>query len=80
MAEAAVTNVTNQLIDSIWRQIGYVWNYSSNIQGLKAKVEKLEAEKGSVLRQVNEARDEGEKIEEIVEIWLKSADEAIEAA
>ena len=80
MADAVVGNVTNQLVDSIWRQIGYVWNYSSNLQGLKAKVDRLKAEKESVLRQLNEARDRGEEIEEIVQIWLTSADEALEAA
>ena len=81
IGEAAVTNLTNRLVDSIWRQIEYVWNYRSNLQGLKAKVNRLKAEKVSVLRQVKEARDRGdEEIEEIVEMWLTSANEAIEAA
>ncbi|EEF49757.1 phosphoprotein phosphatase, putative [Ricinus communis] len=77
VGEAVVSKVTDQLVDSIWRQIGYIWNYSSNIQGLKSKVEKLKAEKVSVMHRVEEAIAKGEEIEEIVSKWLTSADEAM---
>ncbi|XP_065876074.1 disease resistance protein At4g27190-like [Euphorbia lathyris] len=80
LAGAVVDRVTNEAIDSVWRQIGYIWNYKSNIQELEQQLLKLKAEKQSMLHSVDEARRNGEEIEDTATLWLKSADDAIEAA
>ncbi|XP_065856411.1 uncharacterized protein [Euphorbia lathyris] len=79
-ANAAATKVSNEAIDSVWRQIGYIWNYKSNIEDLEHQLVKLKAERQSMLNSMDEARRNGEEIEDTATIWLKSADDAIEAA
>ncbi|XP_065852968.1 uncharacterized protein [Euphorbia lathyris] len=80
LAGAAASKVANEAVDSVWRQIGYIWNYKTNIDDFQQQLLKLKAERQNMLHSVDEARRNGEEIEDTTTIWLKSADDAIEAA
>ncbi|KAJ9159368.1 hypothetical protein P3X46_024877 [Hevea brasiliensis] len=80
VVDSVVSKITEPLVDSIWRQISYIWNYYNNIQSLKDQVEKLKGERESVQHSVDEARRNGEEIENIINKWMATVDEAIEVA
>ncbi|XP_065854644.1 uncharacterized protein [Euphorbia lathyris] len=80
LADAVVGKVANEAVDSVWRHIGYIWNYKTNIDDLQHQLLKLKAERQSMLNSVDEAKRNGEEIEDTATIWLKSADKAIIAA
>ncbi|XP_037496093.1 probable disease resistance protein At4g27220 [Jatropha curcas] len=75
-----VTKVTEPLIDSVLRQIGYIWNYRDNLQSLRAQVQKLKGEMQVLEHKMENARQKGEQIEDLVKSWLKDANEKIEAS
>ncbi|XP_065852361.1 uncharacterized protein [Euphorbia lathyris] len=80
IGEAIVSRVTDEAIDSVWRQIRYVWNYKSNIEDLKEQLNKLKNERQSLQHSVDEAKRNGELIEDVVTNWFQSADDAIDVA
>ncbi|KDP23578.1 hypothetical protein JCGZ_23411 [Jatropha curcas] len=75
-----VTKVTEPLVDSVLRQIGYIWNYQDNLQSLRAQVQNLKGEMQVLKHDMENARQKGEQIEDVVKNWLKDANEKIEAS
>ncbi|XP_058000519.1 probable disease resistance protein At4g27220 isoform X2 [Hevea brasiliensis] len=70
------SKLAEYLFSPIGRQIGYVFNHKSNIQELKVQSDKLQGERQSVQHRVDEAKRHGEEIEDMVDKWLKSVDDA----
>ncbi|KAH9752711.1 Disease resistance protein [Citrus sinensis] len=62
------------------RQLGYLRNYKTNFENLRAKFDELKDESRSIQHRVSEAERKGEKIEEKVEKWLVSANDIIDRA
>ncbi|KAH9754182.1 putative disease resistance protein [Citrus sinensis] len=82
MAEIILTvvvEVVKCLAPPAYREISYLREskYTSNLQNLKTEVDNLKYERESLLRQVNEAELNGEKIYENVENWLAGANNVI---
>ncbi|XP_021911830.1 probable disease resistance protein At1g61190 [Carica papaya] len=79
-----VTAFTSVILDHsvapIGRQIGYVFNYKSNLQSLKKQLQKLKDERDMVQHSVDDATRKGEEIEAAVARWMKYADKIIEDA
>ncbi|KAJ6996130.1 disease resistance protein [Populus alba x Populus x berolinensis] len=73
-----VAKVAELLVVPIKRQIGYVLDCNTNIQNLKNEVEKLTEAKTRVIHSIEEARRNGEEIEDDVENWLRSVHGVIE--
>ncbi|KDP23576.1 hypothetical protein JCGZ_23409 [Jatropha curcas] len=80
VVETGVTKVTEPLVDSVLRQIGYIWNYQDNLQSLRAQVQNLKDEMQVLKHDMENARQKGEQIEDVVKNWLKDANEKIEAS
>ncbi|EEF30739.1 Disease resistance protein RPS2, putative [Ricinus communis] len=80
VTEAVVSKVTENLVDSVWRQIAYVWNHKSNIKDLKYAVDQLKDEKTAMEHRVEAARRNGEEIEESVKNWQTIVEETIKVA
>ncbi|WCJ44552.1 Disease resistance protein At4g27190 [Euphorbia peplus] len=80
VVDVVVGKVTNAAVDSVWRQIGYIWNYKTNIDDLRKQLLRLKAERESMLHIMDEATKNLEQIEDTATLWLKNADDAIEAA
>lgn len=57
--------------------LDYITSYKSNLGKLKIEVQNLEATKNSVQKSVDEAKRNGEKIVDNVQIWLKKVDAII---
>ncbi|MCI56483.1 disease resistance protein, partial [Trifolium medium] len=64
----------------IGRQFGYILYYKGNLERMKAEVQKLEGSKDSVQHTVDEARRNGEEIENIVQNWLNKVDNTVAEA
>ncbi|WCJ22620.1 Disease resistance protein (CC-NBS-LRR class) family [Euphorbia peplus] len=80
VAESAVSRLADEAVDSVWRQIGYVWNYKSNIEDLKEQLNKLKNERLSLQNSVDEEERNGRLIEAVVTYWFQKADDAINMA
>ncbi|KAA8524669.1 hypothetical protein F0562_011092 [Nyssa sinensis] len=65
-----VEQITEWLMRSMGLQIGYLVRYKENIEKLEEEIEKLDGEQRRVQRRVNEARNDGEIIEDDVWRWL----------
>ena len=61
-------------------QLGYITSYKSNQEKLIIEVQNLKGRKSSVQETVDEAKRNGEKILNNVQIWLKKVDETIAEA
>ncbi|TXG69575.1 hypothetical protein EZV62_004510 [Acer yangbiense] len=74
MAEAVISVATEEavcpLVDSIATQLSYMWNYKTNFENLKKQVQKLQDRRVAPEHSINEARRQGEEIEQHVLIWL----------
>ncbi|WCJ42619.1 hypothetical protein M5689_023416 [Euphorbia peplus] len=64
--ETVVSRLADEVVDSIWRQIGYVWNYKSNIEDLNKQLNKLKAERLSLQHSVDEFTRNGGLPEDVV--------------
>ncbi|PNY14259.1 disease resistance protein [Trifolium pratense] len=64
----------------IGRQFGYILYYKGNLERMKAEVQKLEGSKDSVQHTVDEARRNGEEIENFVQNWLNKVDNTVAEA
>ena len=73
IVSSVASTVTELLFDPIVRQIGYIWNYNSNVQKLRDEVEMLKAEQQLLQHKVEAAQRNGENIEALVEIWMRRA-------
>ena len=73
---SVVIEVAKCLAPSIERQFSYVRDYTRNFKNLNNQVEKLEGETVSMENAVNDAERKGEEIEQNVQNWLASANEA----
>ncbi|KAJ4721771.1 Disease resistance protein [Melia azedarach] len=61
------------LAPSAGRQIGYLRKHKSNFKSLKTEVEKLKDKRTIIQHDVDEAKRNGEEIEENVQKWLEKA-------
>jgi len=68
------------MVAPIGRQFGYVLYYKGNLKKMKTNVQKLEGVKDSVQHTVDEARRNGEEIENTVQNWLNKVNSTIDEA
>ncbi|CBI22402.3 unnamed protein product, partial [Vitis vinifera] len=66
--------VSEYLVGPVVRQLGYLFNYSTNIEDLSQKVEKLRGARARLQHSVDEAIRNGHKIEDDVCKWMTRAD------
>ncbi|WCJ41510.1 Disease resistance protein (CC-NBS-LRR class) family [Euphorbia peplus] len=76
----AVSRVADEVVDTLWRQICYVWNYKTNIQELNQQLNNLKDKMKSLQHQKEEAERKGRGIEDEVTNWLERAGGAVEVA
>ncbi|CBI22343.3 unnamed protein product, partial [Vitis vinifera] len=72
--------VSKCLVVPVKRQLGYLFNYRTNIEDLSQEVEKLRHARDGHQHSVNEAIGNGHKIEDYVCKWLTRADGFIQDA
>ena len=77
---SVAAKVSEYLVDPVVRQLGYLFNYRTNIEELSEKVEKLRDAKSSHQHSVDEAKRNGHEIEDGVSKWLTRADGFIQDA
>ncbi|KAL5159758.1 putative disease resistance protein [Glycine soja] len=75
-----VSQIANYVITFIKDQIGYISSYEENLEKLMTEVQRLKDTQDGVQHRVVEAKRNGEKIENIVQNWLKKANEIVAAA
>jgi hypothetical protein len=66
--------VAEYMVEPIGRQFGYILYYKGNLAKMKTDVQNLEGIKDIVQHTVDEARRNGEEIENIVQNWLITVD------
>ncbi|CBI22408.3 unnamed protein product, partial [Vitis vinifera] len=71
---SVAAKVSEYLVDSVVRQLGYLSNYRTNIEDLSQKVEKLRDARARQQHSVDEAIRNGHKIEDDVCNWMTRAD------
>ncbi|TXG65880.1 hypothetical protein EZV62_007155 [Acer yangbiense] len=72
--------VAEYLVAPIARLFGYLWNHKNNFENLKNEVKKVEGRRDSVQHSVEDARRNGEEIQNIVKSWLDSVKNTIDEA
>ncbi|KAG4381935.1 hypothetical protein GLYMA_15G247400v4 [Glycine max] len=75
-----VSQIANYVITFIKDQIGYISSYEENLEKLMTQVQTLEDTQVLVKNRVAEAERNGYKIENIVQNWLKNANEIVAEA
>lgn len=79
-----ITAVTGKFaefaVPPIARQFGYVLHYNENLKRMKTDVEDLEGMKENVQHKVDEARNNGEEIEDIVLKWMNKVENTVAEA
>ncbi|KAG5117656.1 hypothetical protein JHK84_043769 [Glycine max] len=75
-----VSEIANYVITFIKGQIGYISSYDENLEKLITEVQTLKDTQDSVQHRVVEAERNGDKIENIVQNWLKKANDIVTAA
>ncbi|KAA8517186.1 hypothetical protein F0562_017487 [Nyssa sinensis] len=68
-----VEQITEWLMRSMRRQIGYLVHYKENIQKLDEEIKELGENRGRLQRKVDEATNRGEIVEDNVNQWLTDA-------
>ncbi|KAA8517184.1 hypothetical protein F0562_017477 [Nyssa sinensis] len=68
-----VEQITEWLMRSMGRQIGYLVHYKENIQKLDEEIKELGENRGRLQRKVDEATNRGEIVEDNVNQWLTDA-------
>ena len=71
---SVAAKVLELLVDPVVRQLGYLFNYRTNIEDLSEKVEKLRDARSSHQHSVDEAKRNGHAIVDGVSKWLTRAD------
>ncbi|KAJ9682445.1 hypothetical protein PVL29_018375 [Vitis rotundifolia] len=77
---SVAAKVSEYLVDPVVRQLGYLFNYRTNIEDLSQKVEKLRDARARQQHSVDEAIGNGHIIEDDVCKWMKRADGFIQNA
>ena len=77
---SVAAKVSEYLVVPVVRQLGYLFNYRTNIEDLSQEVEKLRDARDRHQHSVNEAIGNGHKIEDYVCKWLTRADGFIQDA
>ncbi|KAJ9682453.1 hypothetical protein PVL29_018383 [Vitis rotundifolia] len=77
---SVAAKVSEYLVDPVVRQLGYLFNYRTNIEDLSQKVEKLRNARARQQHSVDEAIRNGHKIEDDVCKWMIRADGFIQNA
>ena len=77
---SVVAKVAEYLVAPIERQLGYLYNYRSNLDKLEEQVEKLGDARGRLQRDVDEADRQGDEIEPDVQKWLTRTEGIIQKA
>ena len=72
--------VAGYLVDPIVRQLGYLFNYRSNLDELVEQVERLGNARERLQHDVDEANRQGDDIENDVRDWLTRTEEIIQRA
>ncbi|WCJ43237.1 Disease resistance protein At4g27190 [Euphorbia peplus] len=80
VTETIVSRAADEVVDTLWRQICYVWNYKSNIQELNQQLNNLKNKMTSLQHEKAEEERKGKGIEDEVMNWLESARVAVEVA
>ncbi|KAL5823722.1 hypothetical protein ACOSQ3_021705 [Xanthoceras sorbifolium] len=84
MADAVISVVAEEavrpLVDSIATQLGYIWNYKTNFDNLDKQLQKLQGRRDMMQHTVEEAKRNGEEIEQQVVNWMNSVNEMIDEA
>ena len=75
-----VSEIANYVITFIKGQIGYISSYDENLEKLITEVQTLKDTQDGVQHRVVEAERNGDKIENIVQNWLKNVNEIVAAA
>ncbi|KAG4950343.1 hypothetical protein JHK82_043704 [Glycine max] len=75
-----VSEIANYVITFIKGQIGYISSYDENLEKLITEAQTLKDTQDGVQHRVVEAERNGDKIENIVQNWLKKANEMVAAA
>ncbi|RHN74728.1 putative P-loop containing nucleoside triphosphate hydrolase, leucine-rich repeat domain, L [Medicago truncatula] len=71
---SVAAKIAEYMVVPIGRQFGYILYYKRNLERMKTNVQKLEGTKASVQHTVDEARSNGEEIENIVQNWMNKVD------
>ncbi|KAK2422987.1 putative disease resistance protein [Trifolium repens] len=72
--------IAEYMVVPIGRQFGYILYYKGNLVRIETDVQNLEGTKYSVQHTVDEARRNGEEIENIVQNWLNKVDSTVAEA
>ncbi|TXG66098.1 hypothetical protein EZV62_007373 [Acer yangbiense] len=83
MVEIAISvaaKVAEYLVAPIVRPFSYIWNYKTNFQNLETSVEKLKGKQDDVQQLVDDARRNGEEIQQHVNDWLDTAKKKVDDA
>jgi Leucine-rich repeat (LRR) protein/GTPase SAR1 family protein len=68
------------MVEAIGRQFGYILYYKGNLTRMTTDVQRLEGIKDILQHNVDEARRNGEEIENIVQNWLNTVDNTVAEA
>ncbi|KAK9275448.1 hypothetical protein L1049_022714 [Liquidambar formosana] len=69
-----VEKVRENLVEVIWEQVGYVTDHDGNIETLRTEVKKLGVIRKEVEHSVDEAHNNGQRIGDGADRWLKALD------
>ncbi|XP_045801152.1 probable disease resistance protein At4g27220 [Trifolium pratense] len=77
---SVAAKIAEFMVAPIGREFGYMFHYKGNLKRMKTNVQKLEGMKDSVQHTIDEAKRNGEEIENIVQNWLNKVDNAVAEA
>ena len=77
---SVAAKISEYTVVPICRQFGYILYYKGKLERMKIEVQKLEGSKDHVQHSVDEARRNGEEIENIVLKWLNGVDNIVAEA
>nr|XP_043639322.1 probable disease resistance protein At4g27220 [Erigeron canadensis] len=80
IGSAVAGRVADSLFDVAKKEIGYMWNYTQNVDTLKRALQDLKGMRERVQAQIDIAIRKGDRLLEGVEKWMKDADEEISKA
>ena len=77
ITSAAAQNAMQIAVAMVKRQLGYIFNYKDKFKEVEECIEMLDDNRKKVQNEVNDAKKNGEEIEDGVQHWLKQVDEKI---
>ncbi|GAU28414.1 hypothetical protein TSUD_54660 [Trifolium subterraneum] len=77
---SVAAKIAEFMVAPIGREFGYIFYYKGNLKRMKTDVQKLEGMKDSVQHTIDEAKRNGEEIENIVQNWLNKVDNTVAEA